>query len=223
MLDHRPTRLFAATLSATAGFVDAVGWLTTGGLFISFMSGNVTKLGLGLAGRVGNVAMGAGLIGAFVGGVIIGSLAGRAAGPRQRGTVMWLVTVMMTLAALGLELGLPVPAVLILAACMGAANTVFAENGEVRVGLTYMTGALVRIGKRIATAILGGDRLGWVEPATLFLGMLAGATLGGVVQLAIGPRALWLAIAVMLTLTLLSPRLPGRDEDPLSIDETQGG
>jgi uncharacterized membrane protein YoaK (UPF0700 family) len=223
MLDHRPTRLFAATLSATAGFVDAVGWLTTGGLFISFMSGNVTKLGLGLAGRVGTVAMGAGLIAAFVGGVTIGSLAGRAAGRRQRSMVMWLVTAMMTFAALGLEFGLKAPSVLLLAASMGAANTVFAENGEVKVGLTYMTGALVRIGKRIATAILGGNRFGWVEPATLFAGMLAGATLGGMVQLAIGSRALWVAVAVMATLSLVSRRLPGKDAEPLAPDSRTDG
>lgn len=210
MLDDTRTRLFAATLSATAGFVDAVGWLTSGGLFISFMSGNVTKLGLGLAGRLGNVALGAGLIGAFVCGVVIGSITGRKAGQRQRTSVMWLVSFMIALAALGLERGLMIPSVLILAGSMGALNTVFAENGEVKVGLTYMTGALVRMGKRIATALLGGDRWGWVVPLTLFLGMLAGATLGAVTQLVLGPRSLWVATAVMVVLTLVAPRLPER-------------
>jgi uncharacterized membrane protein YoaK (UPF0700 family) len=223
MLDDRATRVFAATLSATAGFVDAVGWLTTGGLFVSFMSGNVTKLGLGLAGRLGTVAMGAGLITAFVGGVIIGSLAGHAAGTRQRSAVMWLVTCMMAAAALGLELNLPQPAVLLLAAAMGAANTVFAKNGEVKVGLTYMTGALVRIGKRIASAMLGGDRFGWVAPASLFFGMLAGAMLGGLAQLTLGGRALWLAVALMAILTLLSRQLPGRHGDTLAPEDAASG
>jgi uncharacterized membrane protein YoaK (UPF0700 family) len=217
MLSHRSTRMFAATLSATAGFVDAVGWLTSGGLFVSFMSGNVTKLGLGIAGRIDNVALGAALILSFVAGVVVGSLAGRAAGRRQRETVLWLVTAMITLAAFGLEFGLLVPASLVLAASMGAKNTVFAENGEVKIGLTYMTGALVRIGKRIATAILGGDRFGWVAPASLFLGMVIGATLGGLAQIAMGPRALWLVVAAMLALTLGSYRLPGGAEDPLDI------
>ncbi|WP_188762399.1 YoaK family protein [Sandarakinorhabdus glacialis] len=219
MLEDRRTRLFAAMLSANAGFVDAVGWLTSGGLFVSFMSGNVTKVGLGLAGRLGNLALGAGLITAFVGGVVAGSLVGRAAGKRQRAGVLWLVTGMLAVAALGLELGLMVPAVLVLAASMGAKNTVFAENGEVKVGLTYMTGALVRVGKRIATAILGGDRLGWVAPATLFLGMVAGAMLGGITQMAIGSRALWVASGVMLALTLYARALPGGREDALAVDE----
>ena len=208
MLSHRATRIFAATLSATAGFVDAVGWLTSGGLFVSFMSGNVTKIGLGIAGHLDNVALGAALIASFVGGVVIGSLVGRAAGRRQHQAVLWLVTAMMALAALGLDRGVLVPAVLLLAAGMGAKNTVFAEDGEVKIGLTYMTGALVRIGKRLATALLGGDRFGWIAPATLFFGMVIGATLGGVATLALGPRALWLAVAMMLLLTIGAHWLP---------------
>jgi uncharacterized membrane protein YoaK (UPF0700 family) len=220
VLEQRSTRVFAAMLSTIAGFVDAVGWLTSGGLFVSFMSGNVTKLGLGIAGHLDNVALGAGLISSFVGGVVIGSLAGRAAGPGQRGTVLALVTGMMALAAIGLELGLLVPAVLVLAASMGAKNTVFAENGEVKVGLTYMTGALVRIGKRIATAMLGGDRFGWVSPAMLFLGMVIGATLGAMSLMACGPRALWLAVAAMLALMLAARWLPRAAEDSLDLDSS---
>ncbi len=215
MLTDPRTRRFAAILSGTAGYIDAVGWLTSGGLFVSFMSGNVTKLGLGLAGRLGDVALGLGLIGSFVGGVIIGSLTGRRAGRRQRGAVLWLVTALITAAALTLELGAMVPAVLLLAAGMGAKNTVFAEDGEVKVGLTYMTGALVRIGKRIATAILGGDRFGWVAPAMLFSAMVVGATLGGLTQTVLGPRALWVVSAVMVLLTLYARTLPSAAQGPL--------
>ncbi|WP_426166003.1 YoaK family protein [Sandarakinorhabdus sp. DWP1-3-1] len=213
MTEDRRTRLFAATLSATAGFVDAVGWLTSGGLFVSFMSGNVTKLGLGLAGHLDSVALGAGLITSFVGGVVLGSLVGRAAGLRQRGAVLWLVTAMLAVAATLLGSGIVVPAVLVLAAAMGAKNTVFAADGEVKIGLTYMTGALVRVGKRITTAVHGGDRWGWVAPMTLFLGMLIGAALGALAHAALGAGALWVATAVMVALTLSAGRLlptPGR-------------
>lgn len=211
MLENRQTRVFAATLSAMAGFVDAVGWLTSGGLFVSFMSGNVTKLGLGLAGRLENAALGAGLISAFVGGVVVGSLIGRRAGVRQRSAVMWLVTAMLAVSATLLGLEMLVPTVLVLAAAMGAKNTVFAADGEVKVGLTYMTGALVRVGKRMATALSGGDRWGWVPSATLFAGMLAGAALGALAEAWLGGGALWLATAVLLVLTLYVPRLPAID------------
>jgi uncharacterized membrane protein YoaK (UPF0700 family) len=221
MLQDRRTRLFAATLSATAGLIDVVGWLTSGGLFVSFMSGNVTKLGLGIAGVLDNVALGAGLMTAFVTGVVAGSLLGRAAGKRQRGTVLWFVTGLIGLSALALEFGPMVPAVLLLAAAMGAKNTVFAENGEVKVGLTYMTGALVGVGKRVATGILGGDKLGWMQPATLFAGMVAGATLGAFTHNALGPRALFVAVAAMLVLTLYARlQLPGA-EDTLDLDPSE--
>jgi uncharacterized membrane protein YoaK (UPF0700 family) len=212
-IDRRTSR-FAAALSATAGFIDAVGWLTSGGLFVSFMSGNVTKIGLGLAGHLDNVALGLGLVGSFVAGVVAGSLVGRAAGLQQRRHVLWLVTGMITLAAAMLQLGLLIPAALVLAASMGAKNTVFAEDGEVKVGLTYMTGALVRVGKRITTALHGGDRLGWVAPLMLFLAMVLGATLGGVSYAMLGARALWLAVAVMLVLTLYAERLPNPKAGP---------
>jgi uncharacterized membrane protein YoaK (UPF0700 family) len=82
----------------------------------------------------------------------------------------------------------------------------------------WVTGALVRIGKRIATAIVGGDRFGWISPATLFVGMIIGATLGAMMQMALGPRALWVAVAAMLALTLASHWLPGGAADPLDID-----
>ena len=39
----------AVTLSAVAGYVDAIGFLKLGGFFVSFMSGNSTRLGVGLA------------------------------------------------------------------------------------------------------------------------------------------------------------------------------
>lgn len=78
----------------------------------------------------------------------------------------------------------------------------------VKIGLTYMTGALVRIGKRIATAIMGGDRLGWIQPAMLFMGMLSGATLGALTEALLGGGALWVATAAMLGLTLCLPALP---------------
>jgi uncharacterized membrane protein YoaK (UPF0700 family) len=205
------TRIFAAVLSGTAGYIDAVGWLTSGGLFVSFMSGNVTKLGLGLAGVLDTAALAAGLLASFVGGVVVGSLVGRASGPNQPRRVLALVTAMLALATAALQAGFMVPAVLGLAAAMGAKNTVFAENGEVKIGLTYMTGALVRMGKRLATALSGGDRFGWLEPLALFSGMLIGAILGGLAQTNFGVQALWAATGISLLLTLYAARLQKPD------------
>lgn len=206
MLETPRLRLVAATLSGIAGFVDAVGWLASGGLFVSFMSGNTTKLGIGLAGGLDNAILAIGLITCFVAGVVLGSLVGRAAGRRQQMLVMWLVTLMMAMAAALQQTGLLVPTVLLLAATMGALNTVFAEDGDVKFGLTYMTGALVRVGKRLASIPHGGDPLGWVSSFSLFAGMLAGAVIGALSYAVSGAQVLWAAVAALAALALLSAR-----------------
>nr|WP_295670961.1 DUF1275 family protein [Sphingomonas sp.] len=46
-----------------AGYVDAVGFLATGGYFVSFMSGNSTRLAVGIAQGAASAAITAGLIG----------------------------------------------------------------------------------------------------------------------------------------------------------------
>jgi len=49
MLDSHRNIALACALSALAGYVDAIGFLHLGGLFVSFMSGNSTRLGVSLA------------------------------------------------------------------------------------------------------------------------------------------------------------------------------
>ena len=68
-LDRR-TRLFAIGLSAVAGYADAVGFLSTGGYFVAFMSGNTTRLAVALASGSGAWRIALALILGFVGGVV---------------------------------------------------------------------------------------------------------------------------------------------------------
>ena len=65
-----------------------------------------------------------------------------------------------------------------LAAAMGAENTTFERDGEVSIGLTYMTGALVKLGQRLAGAIMGGPKLAWAPYLMLWLGLVGGAVAG---------------------------------------------
>ena len=145
-LDLR-TKMLAACFSAVAGFVDVVGFLMTGGFFVSFMSGNSTRLGVGIAEGSSTVPVAGGLILTFVAGVVLGASVGRLAKGHKEPAILSLVTGLLALALVMHGFGLGVWAVLPLALAMGAQNTVFAENGEVRVGLTYMTGALVKFGR----------------------------------------------------------------------------
>ena len=75
MLDSRRNIALACALSALAGYVDGVGFLQLGGLFVSFMSGNSTRMGVSLAeGQWSGAATLLGLIALFVAGAAAGSL-----------------------------------------------------------------------------------------------------------------------------------------------------
>lgn len=86
---------------------------------------------------------------------------------------------------------------------MGAENAVFQRNGDVGVGLTYMTGALVKAGQRIAAALTGGDRWAWGPFALLWAGLTLGGALGAAAYLRFGVLALWGAAVVVAVLALL--------------------
>jgi uncharacterized membrane protein YoaK (UPF0700 family) len=203
----RPIRLFAASLSALAGYVDAIGYIKLGGFFVSFMSGNSTRLGVGLAQRSPQAAVAAGLIACFLLGVVMGSLVGRFAGARRQPVVLLFVAATLATAAALAGLGAQPFAAALMAAAMGAENTVFAANGEVRIGLTYMTGALVKLGQGIAEALVGGDRFGWSPHLKLWLGLVLGALTGALADRALGVGALWIAAIAAVALAAVAARI----------------
>jgi uncharacterized membrane protein YoaK (UPF0700 family) len=85
---------------------------------------------------------------------------------------------------------------------MGAENAVFQRNGEVVVGLTYMTGTLVKFGQKLAISAVGGAKLAWVPYLLLWMGLMAGGIAGTLLFYAIGLRAIWFAAAGAVGLTL---------------------
>ncbi len=182
--------------------------MMTGGFFVSFMSGNSTRLAVGLADNASYALLALSLIIAFIAGIVVGALTGRMAKKRRPFAVLVLVSSLLTMAATLASLGADRFAILTLAMAMGAENTIFAEDGEVRIGLTYMTGTLVKLGKRIASALLGGPPLGWLPYFLLWLGLVTGAALGAMAYLQVGPGALWLAAGVMTLITLAAAKLP---------------
>lgn len=195
-------RLLAIGLAVLAGFVDALGFLKLGGLFVSFMSGNSTRMAVGFTGNLSSSLFAGALIAAFVGGVMIGATVGRFAGRWRKqavmGTLLLVLLAAASLATLGADF---IAAPLLMACAMGSANAVFQREGEVSVGVTYMTGTLVKIGQHLAAALAGGPRLAWVPYLTLWLGLVAGAVAGAAVFPILGLEALWVAaVAVAILL-----------------------
>lgn len=199
--------LLASALSALAGYVDAVGFLTLGGFFVSFMSGNSTRMGVGLAtGRWDEAAVAAGLIGLFVAGVVIGGTVARRFGEGRRSAVLLAEALLLLVAAILCTVGRPIAGMIAVVLAMGVENAVFQKQGDVGVGLTYMTGTLVRMGQRITTALHGGARWDWLPFLALWLGLSGGGALGALTYLRFGVLALWPALAVVTALTLGSWR-----------------
>lgn len=186
-----------------AGYVDAIAFISLGGFFVSFMSGNTTRLGVGLADGAWSAAATAGsLIATFVVGVVLGSVSGRLARSHRRAAVLALVSGLLAIAAGLSSAGATTLGAVALALAMGAENAVFEVDGEVRIGLTYMTGTLVKLGQHITTALLGGDRFGWLPYLLLWLGLATGGLIGALVYSQIGSGGLWIAAGIAAGLAL---------------------
>src|SRR6267378_3475782 len=144
MLDSRRNIALACALSALAGYVDGIGFLHLGGLFVSFMSGNSTRMGVSLAeGHWLGAIEALGLVALFV----IGAAAG--------------------------------------------------------LGLTYVTGALVKVGQLAAEALTGGARWGWASNLLLWAALVAGSLCGALAYHWINLAAIWFAAAAALALSAI--------------------
>ncbi|WP_428968900.1 YoaK family protein [Sphingomonas sp. Xoc002] len=167
----------AIWLALLSGYVDAIGFQQLGGYFVSFMSGNGTMLAVQLAAPhgplAGAVAILAMLLALFVVGVLVGTLI-RLALPRI-GQVAVLLLVALLLGGVALLGGWTAPAMVL---AMGATNATFERDGEVSIGVTYMTGTLVKIGQHLAHTVAGRERWGWLPYLLLWSGFLVGAGLG---------------------------------------------
>ena len=179
--------------------VDALGLLKLGGLFVSFMSGNSTRMAVGIATKPMLAWTAAGLIGAFVGGVFVGALLARMAGRWRKQAVLALVLALLTIAA-SLAGSVGDGLTLLMAAAMGAVNNMFQRDGEVIIGVTYMTGALVKLGQALASAVTGGPAFGWLPHLLLWLGLVAGAVAGALLFGRMDLGALWVACGWCLLL-----------------------
>jgi uncharacterized membrane protein YoaK (UPF0700 family) len=199
----RPLIAVAVCLAALAGFVDSLGFLNLGGFFVSFMSGNTTRLGVAVGANTEAAAWQAAmLILTFVLGVMGGTLVAHALPQWRKQAVLATVTVLLCLASLCHGQQLNPAALFLTAAAMGAENGTFQRDGEVTIGLTYMTGTLVRFAQRAALALVGGERWAWAPHLMLWLGFLAGVIAGTRTYRLIGLDALWIATAAAAALTI---------------------
>jgi uncharacterized membrane protein YoaK (UPF0700 family) len=189
----------AICLTGTAGYVDAVGFLKLGHLFVSFMSGNSTQFAVAAShGELSKAAEAGGIVVLFLVGVVVGHLWAVWAKDWRRPAVLIVDAALLGLAALlASSHAVVVPIVL----AMGLQNEALHKAGEVKTNLTYVTGTLVSLGENIAGA-LGGEpkkRWLWAPYLLLCIGLVIGAVIGARVYGAMAVRALaWPAALLVL-------------------------
>ena len=192
--EERDDLTLAIFLLALAGFVDAIGFLILGGLFVSFMSGNSTQFAIRTGQALWSGAAPAGMIVAlFAFGVVVGRLLASGAGSWRRPTILTLEAALLALAAWA---HLPaVAAGALMAVAMGAQN-----GGLTTTGVTYVTGALVHFGEALADALTGTGPASAAWPyLAQWVGIIAGGVTGAVAFGTLGVHALILpAVAAAL-------------------------
>jgi uncharacterized membrane protein YoaK (UPF0700 family) len=204
MLDSSRNIALACALSALAGYVDGIGYLHLGGLFVSFMSGNSTRMAVSLAaGHFASAAEALGLIVLFVFGAACGSLIVLGRGIHRQPWLLAVEALLLIAAGLAHTIGFDRLAISIIVLAMGLENAVFQIEGGGGLGLTYVTGALVKVGQLIAAALTGGARFGWLPNLLLWAALVAGGVLGALAYHWINLAAIWFAAAFALGLSAL--------------------
>jgi uncharacterized membrane protein YoaK (UPF0700 family) len=202
MLDSRRNILLACALSGLAGYVDGIGFLQLGGLFVSFMSGNSTRMGVSLAeGHWLSAIEALGLVALFVVGAAGGSLIVLGRGVNRQPWVLLVEALLLAAGALCYAFDLPIAAVAAIVLAMGLENAVFQIDGGAGLGLTYVTGALVKVGQLAAAALSGGARWAWAPNLLLWAAMVAGSLCGALAYHWINLASIWFAAAASLALS----------------------
>jgi uncharacterized membrane protein YoaK (UPF0700 family) len=204
MLTSRRNVVLACALSALAGYVDGIGFIHLGGLFVSFMSGNSTRMGVSLAdGHWYDAAQALGLIALFVTGAALGSLIVLGRGANRQSWLLLAEAMLLVAAGVSHALGFAQGAIAAIVLAMGLENAVFQIDGGAGLGLTYVTGALVKAGQLIAAALSGGAHWDWLPNLLLWAALVTGSLCGALAYHWLGLAAIWFAAGAALAVSAI--------------------
>lgn len=211
MPEHQTLRVIqAAVMTALAGYADAIGYVQSTSLFVSFMSGNSTSLGAALAsGDHHMVLVLASVISAFVCGAVLGG-AMIALPSRPTGSILAVQIFVLACAAVTLALSATLPGLLVLALAMGVQNSLAFTLRGVGLGKSFVTGSLVGFGQGLGRAITTGqlDRAALLD-GLWWLIFILGVILGSIATHRLG-GALAVAVAIIPIAALFFANAQGR-------------
>lgn len=198
----RSHQLLAIGVAILAGFVDAIGFVESGGFFVSFMTGNSTRLAVGVAEWRQAAVFAGSIIAVFVTGVVAGSLVAARVRAMRTPTVLSCVAILLAAAATLRWFDADWPAILCLAFAMGAVNAAIEGRDGTVVGVTYMTGTLVQMGQKIANRLRGEGDGRWLPHFGLWAALVGGAIAGARTIFWSAPLAYGLAVLLAAALAL---------------------
>jgi uncharacterized membrane protein YoaK (UPF0700 family) len=108
---------------------------------------------------------------------------------------------LLAAATLAYTLGQPNLAIAAIVLAMGLENAVFQTQVGASLGLTYVTGALVKVGQLAAAALKGGPRWSWAPNLPLWAALVTGVVCGALAYHRINLAAIWFAAGVALALS----------------------
>lgn len=207
---RRGEKLLAMSLAGAAGFADSVGFMFLGGVFLTFMSGNTTRIAVsGVEGDFDLMWLSARCVALFVVGVMLGTVVHRLTTKRfhlyrAREAVLGFVSLLMLSCSALHVFGFDLAAMLLISLAIGALNSVFERQGEVAVPLTYVTGTLVKAAQRFVDQFFGGDRTAWVSPLLMWIFLAVGGGLGAASFHNLGLDALYILTAWIVAVTAVN-------------------
>ncbi|NMX93271.1 DUF1275 domain-containing protein [Pseudomonas sp. WS 5086] len=197
-----------ASLSVLAGMTDAIGFMASGD-FVSFMSGNTTRLAVAISegdlGLTGRLTL---LVATFILGNALGVIISRVSKRHALPLLLCIATLLCGAAAWPMAEQLP--AVLAAIIAMGMLNAAVEQVNGLPVGLTYVTGALSRFGRGLGRWMLGERRNGWRVQLIPWAGMFVGAVIGALLEHQLGIKALLVSGLLSALLGLVSLKIPRR-------------
>jgi uncharacterized membrane protein YoaK (UPF0700 family) len=117
--------------------------------------------------------------------------------------VLLAEALLLVASALCHALGLENAAVAAIVLAMGLENSVFQIDGGAGLGLTYVTGALVKVGQLAAAALSGGARWAWAPNLLFWAALVLGSACGALAYHWINLAAIWFAAGAALALSAI--------------------
>ncbi|OFJ51781.1 YoaK family protein [Mycolicibacterium grossiae] len=204
--DPRTRFRFAVALATIAGIADAIGFMQYSQLFMSFMSGNTTRMGeaASSADWVGVARFGT-VIAVFCFGAFAGTLIAAWSG-------RWRLPALLLTQATLLLTGILIPHgpeavpwhVYPIVLALGLQNATLQDESGRSLALTYVTGSIVRFGAGLANMLLHKPSPSFWIQGPLWAGLAGGAVIGGVLQRAFGEAAFAVPATFLLTLAVMA-------------------